>query len=205
MPELSNIQTYEKIDGSNFRPTLDRFCNVLKSIDLWNDEIKKTFDNFEWKVENDGFVYSSIMQLDHFTSKLSGVKIRPLVMVYTPALDKTFKDNWICCELLIEAEELRSFANGQFHSYTYDLVKALTFEMQKEFKQTGIYFTDEAQDGSDFDGIRCNNLAKFWQFDYALIPLTLEKLYLSKPMTHNLKRHDNYLETWHIDRWKEKP
>lgn len=205
MPELSNIQTYEKIDGLNFRPTLDRFCNVLKSIDLWNNEIKEAFDNFEWKAEDSGFVYSSITQLGHFVSRLSKVKIRPLVMGYTPKIDETFVENWICCELLIEAEELRSFTDGQFHSYTYDLVKSLAFEMQKEFKQTGIYFTDEAQDGSDFDGIRYNDLAKLWQFDYAVIPSTLEKLYSNKPTTHHIKRHDNYFETWHTDRWKEKP
>ena len=205
MPELSNIQTYEKIDGANFRPTLDRFCNVLKSIGLWNDEIKKAFDNFEWKVEDNGFVYSSITQFEYFTSKLSGVKIRPLVMVYTPAIDQTFKDNWICCELLIEAEELRSFSDGQFYSYTYDLIKSLTFELQKEFKQTGIYFTDEAQDGSDFDGIRGNDNEKCWQFDYALIPLTLEKSYSVKPETHNIKRQEKYIEAWYADRWKESP
>lgn len=205
MPELSNIQTFEKIDGSNFRPTLDRFCNVLKSIDIWNDEIKSAFDNFEWSVEDNGFVYSSITQLGYFTSKLSGIKVRPLAMVYTPAIDRTFKDNWMCCELLIEAEELRSFDDGQFRSYTYDFVKALTFEMQKEFKQTGIYFTDEAQDGSDFDGIRSNDLTKLWQFDYALIPITFDNLYSKRPETHNTKRHENYFETWYIDRWKEKP
>ncbi len=205
MPELSNIQTYEKIDGSNFRPTLDRFCKVLKSVDLWNDEIKTAFDNFEWKVEDNGFVYSSITQLGHFTSLLSGVIVRPLVIVYTPAIEGTFKDNWVCCELVIEAEELRSFEDGQFRSYTYDFVKTLTFEMQKEFKQTGVYFTDEAQDGSDFDGIRCNDLTKLWQFDYALIPTMLNNFYSIRPETHNIKQHENYFETWYIDRWKEKP
>ncbi len=203
MPELSNIQTYEKIDGSNFRPTLDRFCNVLKGIDLWNDEIKTAFDNFEWKVEDNGFVYSSITQLGHFISKLSGVKIRPLVMIYTPATDGTFKDNWICCDLLIDAEELRNFENGQFRSYTYDLVKTLTLEMQKEFKQACIYFTDEVQDGSDFDGVRCNDKKKLWQFDYAIIPLTYEDIYSNKPTTHSIKRHENYIEAWYADRWKE--
>jgi hypothetical protein len=205
MPELSNIQTYEKIDGSYFKPTLNRFSNVLKSIGLWNDEIEKTFDNFEWKAEDNGFVYSSINQPGHFTSKLSDLKILPQVMVYTPAIDKTFKDNWISCDLLIEAEELRNFSNGQYHSYTYDLIKSLAIEMQKEFKQTGIYFTDEVQDGSDFDGIRENNKKKLWQFDYALIPLTLEKIYSAKPETHNIRRQENYMEAWYADRWKENP
>ncbi len=74
--------------------------------------------------------------------------------------------------------------------------------MQMEFRQTGIYFTDEAQDGSDFNGIRCNDSSKLWQFDYAFIPNTLESLYSKKPDTHNIKRHENYFETWYIARWK---
>jgi len=205
MAELSNIQTFERIDGSNFRPTLDRFCNVLKSIDLWNEEIKSAFDGFEWLVEKNGFVYSSINRHGHFRSKLSQIEIRPLVMGYTTAIDRTFIDNWICCDLLIETAELRDFTDGQFSDPAYDLVELLTLEMQKEFKQTVIYFTDEAQDGSDFDGIRSNDLTKLWQFDYALIPETFANLYSDKPMTHKLKRHDNYFETWNINKWKRKP
>ncbi len=126
-------------------------------------------------------------------------------MVYTPAIDNTFKDNWVSCDLLIESGKLKSFTDGQFHSFTYSLIKLLTAEMQKEFKQTGIYFTDEAQDGQDFDGVRCYNPDKLWHFDYALIPLTLGKLYSNKPKTHKIRSHENYFEAWYIDRWKEKP
>lgn len=101
------------------------------------------------------------------------------------------------------AQELRNFTDGQFSSLTYNLVKSLTFEMHKEFKQTGIYFTNEAQDSSDFEGVRCNNSAQLWQFDYALIPLVLEKLYSKIPPTHKVKRHESYLEAWSIDTWKD--
>lgn len=202
MPELSSIQTYELIQDTNFRPVLDRFSNVLKNIDVWNKEIEAALDAFEWKVENDGLVYSSIMQLHHFTTKFSVIKIRPLVMVYSTALDETFKDDWLCCQLLIETEGLMNFVNGQYHRDIYKFIEFLIFEMRKEFKQTGIYFADEAQDGGDFDGIRCNDRTKLWQFDYAHIPHTLEHLYSIKPGTHQIKQHENYLEAWYIDRWK---
>jgi hypothetical protein len=205
MPELSNIQTFEKLVGTEYRPTIDRFSNVLKSIDLWNKEIQYAFDSFEWKIASDGFVYSSLMDLDYYVSKLSGTKIRPLVMIYTPALNSTFKENWMCCDLLIEAEELRSFETGQFHHYTYDLVESLTLEMRKEFKETGIYFTDEAQDKDDFDAIRCNDSTKLWHFDYALIPENMEFIYSKPPATHKVNRLDNYFESWYIDRWKKSP
>lgn len=200
MPELSNIQTYEKLIGADYQSTLDRFKTVLQRIDLWNDEVKKAFDEFVWKVEDNGFVYSSV-QVGHFVTKLSDIPVRPLVLVYTSAIDKSINDNWIVCDLLIEAEKLRSFETGDYHKTTYDFVKALTLEMYTEFKQTGIYFTDEAQDGQDFDGVRNINKEKLWQFDYAIIPLTLEQTYSSPPLTHKIIRHDNYLEALYIDRW----
>lgn len=199
MPELSNIQTYEKLIGTDYQSTLDRFKTVLQRIDLWNDEVKKAFDEFAWKVEDNGFVYSSI-QVGHFVTKLSNIPVRPLVLVYTPAIDKSIHDNWIVCNLLVEAEMLRSILPGDYHNTTYDFVKVLTSEMHKVFKQTGVYFTDEAQDGQDFDGIR-GNKEKLWQFDYAIIPLALEQTYSTPPLTHKIIRHDNYLEAWYIDRW----
>jgi hypothetical protein len=203
MPELSNIQTYEKISGSDFEPTLERFGKVLKAIDLWNDEIKTAFEDFEWKLEEDGYVYSSIMKLGYFTSRFSSIRIRPLVMVYTNAIDESFNDNWISCNLLFESAELRNFTNGEFLPNTYEFIKSITTQMQKEFLQTGIYFTDEAQDGAEFQGIRCYDSTKLWQFDYALIPNLLDELYLKKPKTHELKKHENYFEAWNINRWKE--
>ncbi|MCR5887666.1 hypothetical protein LRS06_07715 [Hymenobacter sp. J193] len=204
MPELSNIQTYEKINNSNFEPTLNRFANVLKNIGLWNTEIKTDFDSVKWEVEDNRFIYSSVAELGYFTSNLSSIKIRPLFTIYTPAIDDTFNENWIGCEFLIEANEIRSYKNGKLHAYAYDLVRALVFEMHKEFKQTGVYFTDEAQDGGDFDGVRCNVPEKLWQFDYALIPSSLEKLYSKKPYRHSIKHHESYFEAWYIERWKEK-
>jgi hypothetical protein len=55
------------------------------------------------------------------------------------------------CDLLMKTEDLR---NERYFEMSYDFVKTLTFEMQREFRQTGIFFTDEVQDGQDFDGIR---------------------------------------------------
>jgi len=202
MPELSHLQTFEKLDGANYKPTLDRFESVLRQIGLWNNEVENEFKSFEWKVEDNGFVYSSITQARHFKTKFSDVQVRPLVMVYTPAIDASFRDNWMTCDLLIEAEDLR---RGAYYEKSYDLVEALTFEMFGEFRQTGIYFTDEAQDGQDFDGLRTNDKTKLWQFDYALVPLTLAHVYNDIPPTHAVIERDNALEIFYKERWKKSP
>ena len=145
------------------------------------------------------------MELGYYASIYSEIKIRPLIMVYTPNMDSTFKDYWICCDLLVESEKLRSSKTGEFYDSTYDLIESLAKEMQSEFKQTGIYFADEAQDGQDFDAIRNNDYSKLWQFDYALIPSTLDNLYSRPPQTHKVMRLENYLKSWYIDRWEIKP
>ena len=205
MPELNQIQTYEKINDSDYKPTIECFSRVLHNIGLWTKEVENAFERFEWEVEDDGFVYSSITQVSPIFSEVLNVEIRPWVMVYTIKIDDAFKDYWISCEFLIETEKLRSFENGEFYDTTYQLVKFLTSEMQKEFKQTGIYFTDEVQDGKDFNGIINNDSMKLWQFDYALIPFTLENLYNDKPKNYSIRKSENGFEVWNIDRWKEKP
>jgi hypothetical protein len=106
MPELSNIQTFEKLNGTDFKPTSDKFEIVLKRIGLWNEEVKKAFNAFEWNGE--GFVYSPIAELGHFKTKHADIKVRPFVMVYTPMVDSSFTDNWMTCNLLIKAEDLRN-------------------------------------------------------------------------------------------------
>ena len=93
MPELNNIQTYEKIEGENYRPTLDRFSRVLKNIGLWNIEIREAFETFKWDVEDNGFVYGTTSYLKPITSVFSDIRIRPLVTGYTPQIDPSFNAN----------------------------------------------------------------------------------------------------------------
>jgi hypothetical protein len=205
MPDVYNIQTFEKIEGSNYEPTLTRFCKILQKIGLWNEEIKHAFDNFQWKVEPSGYVYSTITQLEYFEVQALKIKVKPLVMIYTPALGPTFKDNWICCELLIKARDLWSFENEQYFPGALRLVKSLAIQMQKEFSQAAIYFTDEEQDEEEFHAFRSNSQRNLWQFDYAMIPLAQAELYANIPKTHKLKKHKNYLEAWDVEKWPETP
>lgn len=204
MPELNNIQTYEKLKGSDFKPTLERFSKVLNRIGLWNNEIKNAFESFEWKIEDDGYVYSSINAIGSYPTRFSDIKVRPLVVAWTPAIDESFEENWISCDLLIESENIRNHINGYYKDIAFPLVKKLVKEMSIEFYQTGIYFTDEAQDGRDFNGIRTNGNEELWSFDYALIPNKLTELYRDKPYNYGVNKTDNWIESWNLENWKVK-
>jgi len=204
MPEFSNIQTYEKLNGNDIKPSIKKFAKVLARIGVWNSEIEKQFDLLEWKVEDNGFVYLSNSDFGFRKNNFSDIKVRPNLLAWTPAIDKTFKSNWISFDLLIETGTIRDFQNGNYKELTFGFVKKLVKEMATEFNQTGVYFTDEAQDGEDFDGIRESDRNKLWNFDYALIPKKLKELYGEKPNNYGTKETENWIESWNQDNWNEK-
>lgn len=203
MPQLSNIQTYEKLEGSDYLPTLTRFANVLKNIGIWNNELQKFFASVRLEDDIDGGVCFSINPPRHyFCSKFSSeIKIWPYFTVYSSVTDPTFTHNWICCELLMESEFLRNRTDGKNYYHVLSLVRNLAKEMFKEFSQP-VFFTDEAQDGEDFDGIRTIDKNNLWNFDYAVIPLSLQTLYDTIPRTHRISMHDSYIEAFYCDNWE---
>jgi hypothetical protein len=70
------------------------------------------------------------------------------------------------------------------------------FELHQEFQESGIYFTDEAQDGNDFNGIRTNNFSLLWNFYAALIPNTLKKKYVNVPSNFQIIAGDEVIKAW---------
>lgn len=204
MPELSNIQTFEKLNGHDFKPSIEKFIKVLERIGVWNAEIKSDFDALKWKVEDNGFVYFSNSGTVFHKTSFSDIYVRPLIMAWTPAIDETFKNTWISCDLLIETETIWDSKNGKYKESTFEFIKKLVNEMATEFEQTGVYFTNEAQDGEDFDGIRMTDRNKLWSFDYAIIPKKMKELYGEKPSNFSINETDNWIESWNSDNWIDK-
>ena len=202
MPELNNVQTYEKIEGTNFKPVIERFSKVLINIGLWNSEIKEAFETFDWIVEDNGFVYGTTSYLQAIPSSFSDIKIRPLVTGYTSEIDPSFDGNWIACDLLIESSEILTY-NSKYKLGVFELVKALVQEMQKEFTQNGVYFTDEGQDGQDFFALIENNKSKLWQFEYAVLPLSFKELYADVPANYLVKTKEGLIEALRVAVWNE--
>ncbi|MFD1064124.1 hypothetical protein ACFQ1Q_12775 [Winogradskyella litorisediminis] len=201
---MNRIQTYEKLNGDEIKPSIQKFTKFLERIKVWNPDIEKKFESLEWKEEDNGFVYFPSTYFGFHKTDFSEIKVRPHLLAWTPAIDKTFKNNWISYELLIETGTIRNLKNGNYEEFTFEFIKKLTKEMAMEFNQTGIYFTDEVQDGEDFDGIRTTDSNKLWSFDYALIPKKLKELYGEKPKHYNINESDNWIESWNSNSWYEK-
>ncbi len=201
MPEFSNIQTLIETKDKDYAPTLERFRKVLINLDAWNEQTERAFDNPNWS-EEEGFVYSELMTLERRTTRHSGIRIRPLLQVWTPTIDPTLKSNSVSCDLLIETDELISnYSTGEFREYAFEVIEHLSLEMTSAFG-TPTFFTNEADDGEPFEGLRTNNPCKLWSFDYALIPIELKSIYSTPPNTHQIRTNGQFLECWKIKRWK---
>jgi len=204
MPELSSLQTYMKIREENLKPTLDKISAVLKRIELWNEEIENILEVFQWEVEDNGFIYSSGSKLGYYQTKYGKVLVRPLIMIYTKAIDKSFEEHWITFQLLIKTQDLRDNKTEEYSNTAFVAIELLANEIYKDFTETGVYFTDEAQDGVDFDGLRLSDSSKLWNFDYAIIPKKLFHQYSKRPNDYKFIEYMEHAESWNYNIWNRR-
>ena len=200
MPEFSNIQTYVLVKECNYQEELNKYYSILENIGVETQDVRKRFNGFYWELDDDGYVHNQISSnLPFLISTLTPIPIRPHIPFYT-----TQSGIWMGLELLIETEKLQDLITRTYYQKPYILIKTLVYELHKQFQQTGVYFTDEAQDGQDFDGITEHDHTQLWNFDYAIIPNHLKTLYANCPATHQIKPHDKYFEAWYIGegRWQ---
>lgn len=202
MPELHSIQTFEQIDKSTYLDVFNKVSNVLKSIGVWNEEITTTFESFSWEENATDFMFSALMNLGYYRTAFSEFEVSPSVMVYCKGLDQSFTTYWMSFQLLIRTSDVYDNISYAYKD-VFRQVEQLCKLVAQKFTQTGVYFADEAQDGSDFDGIRNNEKSKLWQFDYAILPLKLQELYGNVPITHTIKEESGAVIAWnkHIWQW----
>lgn len=200
MPELHNIQTFVKLSNENtFNTVVTEFVEVLKIIGINSEKLYNLLNSYEWLVEDNGFVYPT--QPYYNKTKFSDLEVQPLIIGYTPGVDNSFKDKWISLELLFRTENIWDTALNSYKPEIFELIKNLSLELQKQFKDTGVYFTDESQDGNDFDGLRKQDHSLLWQFDYAVIPNHLKRLYSSNPEDFLITEHEEYAEVINSKKW----
>ncbi len=199
MPEISNIQTYLKVDQTTYPRAMERFAKVLKAINAWNDEVAESFASFKWEVDVDGSVYSTFTS-PRLRSSFSPTSIWPYAFV-SLLEDEQVDGHWMVFNLYLETDDLLNMGTGEYFPTTYPLVKSLSLAVHAEFGQTGVYFTDEMQDAAELEVFAHNDHSQLWQFDYAIIPLSLAHLYNHLPATHAINKHESHIEAWNVERW----
>ena len=182
MPEYSHIQTYIRCNEDNFKENLLKFKLLLKEIGFNDDYILENCENIEWVEEGNGFIYTGCgfnsIKFDYYGFSL---KLRPIVLGWTPRISDDIKESWLELELLFESEEISSdYRNGRLKDGIKEQIVSYMITFSKYFNETGIYFTDEVTDGMPWKAL--TNIGGYtWAFDIAIIPSCLEYFYSDMP------------------------
>jgi len=202
MPAYHQLQTYKILEADQ-KVVIEKYTQVLKNVGCWNGDIQKHFDNFSWKIEDNGFVYTGI-QKEWQRFKINDVEFcaAPHVLGWTPQGNPKLKSNYLELGLLFQSADLEEDFPSQI-VYRKGLEEGflkIMFEFAKLFPDSGIYLTDEVQDGEPWDGLLENDERKLWNFDMALISENFIKYYRIAPETHS----ENNVSGFKLFKYKEK-
>ncbi|RTQ44711.1 hypothetical protein EJV47_27345 [Hymenobacter gummosus] len=203
MPELHRLQLRLPVPDDGFEPVLTRFAGVLRGLGIWPAEVQQAFAGFHLRPAADGCIYSTAAGLDYYFSPLFPAPLRPHVWVWNAAVVPELPGIELDLALLVETAALTLIEHDRYHYRpgVQAAAQALARRLHAAFPQAGIYFTDEAQAGVDFDGLRYDDPAQLWQFDYALLPPAVAARYPAPPPTHRLDAGPAYAEAWYAARW----
>lgn len=208
MPELHRLQTCIPLSGADFAPVLARFANVLRELGVWNADVQAAFARFHLTPSPAGMfpggIYSTVSELAHYHSPQFPVAIRPHVTVWNEAVLPELPGIELELTLLLETTALTVAEHDQYHYRPgiQTAVQRLARRLHAAFPHTGIYFTDEAQDGRDISALRDDEPDELWQFDYALLPTAVAARYPPAPATHHTGADPGYVEAWYTGRWR---
>ncbi|MCC3649378.1 hypothetical protein JGK52_22285 [Cytobacillus oceanisediminis] len=183
MGEYKYIQTYTRYSNTeNFQQILGNFRHLLLKIGLSLDEIDNWLSNITWSLDDSriGSVESilpkqnKLLELDH--SKLN---VRASIIIWTDNIGSyLLEEPWV--ELLVMVKLKDQSYTNDFSNLEKVLVKIMSL-FNETFQETGVYITNEMQDGEAFIGLLGNGDEKLWAFDCAIIPLHYYPLYENVP------------------------
>lgn len=209
MPEYSHIQTYIKCDHLNFQDVIRLFSEVINSLEL---DSKYFNDELEWKVSENGFMYvggGAAPQL--YDNNGFQLHLRPYVVGLTPEVIEELKESYLEISILLWTEEIElDWRTGLLRSQHQSLIWRIMTKFSEEFKQTGVFFTNEVMDGVPWEAIVSGNKEGLWAFDAAILPVHLFDLYKDFPEDIFIYKDEKVMyvakksvwgtEPWHIQR-----
>ncbi|OKP86008.1 hypothetical protein A3844_14735 [Paenibacillus helianthi] len=204
MPEYSHIQTYLKCNRHNFKELINHFAKVLSSLYL---DSRYFTSELEWEVSDNGFMYvGGGAESQIFVHNDFELHIRPYVMGLTPEVIKELEESWLEVSLLFWTEEIElDWKTGQLKDEFRTLLWAMLTRFSEEFKESGVYFTNEVTDGTPWEALVCYTKEDLWTFDAAIIPDHLIDMYNDGPEEMFVHKNKRTMLVARKSVWCEKP
>lgn len=202
------IRVFEKVEASPL-DILNNFRNVLNGIGCWKEEMGEKFVDPKWIVSDSGiqWEWDYLGYHDYLPSKFSGLSIQATAQPYPLNTRAGLFQGGIICTMCLKFENQAS----KFDLSAYAIINEIALLLFNAFKtRPVILLMDESKQrfppGNTWEPIELSiykSMLNPWNFDYAILPKSLEQVYEPRAATHVLKKHEKYTESWRIDKWKK--
>ncbi len=204
MPEYSQIQTYIKYNEETFNEVLIKARDLFLEFGINKNLLDNWIKDISWKVEDNGFVYTGCnfkpQKINCLNTDIE-LQICPLISGFLP--EEFYYV--VKIELLFHTDEIEYSRTNKLTKEIGQIIWKSLNKFWDYFKETGIYFTDEAQDGRALDTIHSNNSKDLYEFDLAIIPNKYEKLYENISTEFTCKKLSDALVIARTCRWETLP
>lgn len=182
---FSHIQTYVRLKNSEgFQHIIDRFKQVMINSGISFDDINSWILGIN--PQDDDTLYASIEDIPLSHDMLVKVENNKYI-VNTSIIIWTHKSIETWLELLITVDGGDSTCKDKGFD---DFILKIMENLSEVFNETGIYLSNEMQDGEAFIGLVENKIEKLWEFNAAIIPMPHLSFY--KQMPKDFKRYNTH-------------
>ena len=186
MAKYEQIQTYARyINEENFQRVLQNYRQLLLQIGLSNYDVENWISGILRSVDDFGIdsietnIISHNMVLEMNQCKLN---VCVSILIWTNETISYLKESWVEILLLIKPEEQ---INTAYESELENILWGIMSIFSEKFQETGVYATNEMNDGEAFIGLAANLKEKLWAFNRAIIPYHHHLFYQNMPDDFN--------------------
>jgi hypothetical protein len=181
--KYKQIQTYTRfVNEENFQQIFNKYRRLCIQLGLSTDEIKRWESGITWSVDEFGLVkFPSIPFSHEMNLELDNISldVSISIIIWKDYIDLSlFDEPWVELLLMVKLiEPTTSEFDGKCEKVFFKIMSMFS----EVFQETGVFVTNEMQDGEAFLGFVSNREEKYWEFDCAIIPSHHHQLYKNVP------------------------
>jgi hypothetical protein len=181
--KYKQVQTYTRfVDEENFQLILFKYRRICLQLGLSADEIKRWESGITWSINDSGIMsIQSIPFSDEMMLEIDHVRLNVTVsiIIWKDNIDlKVLDEPWVELLIMVKPEDR---ITSEYETECEEVLFKIMSMLSEVFQDTGVFITNEMQDGEAFLGFVTNREDMYWKFDYAIIPSHLNELYKNIP------------------------
>lgn len=202
MPEISQIQTCVPFDAEGISARMEAFGTWLAGYG-GPPQLATTLQRMEWRFDDDGYLDAG---LDDFSisagTGTARLTAQPGITGFSPRYLPELDAPWVEFSLAMDTESLCDPETGRYRDRYFQPLLDLMLGLFEISGESGVYFTNEWDDGEAWLGVIDGDAERAWQFDIGVIPRSLLTTYQELAPGFAVYPHNKALVLVNLDTWE---